>query len=91
MTTEERCEKLKCELAAAKQINGWKLAVVALTVSLLCMVAKESFFMTTANAQLSSAQTKEYFVTGGADGASLWQICEDGKLQWVNRAVARKP
>jgi len=50
MTTEERLEKIEQELAAAKQINRWRLTAVVLAASLLCMVAKEGFFVTLANA-----------------------------------------
>ena len=50
MTTEERLEKVEQELTAAKQINRWKLTAVVLAASLLCMVAKEGFFVTPANA-----------------------------------------
>ena len=105
MTTEERVEKLERELTAAKQINRWKLAFVTLAVSLLCMVAKDISFVTTANAKLArvtkSDETlqREMFVTGNADQACLWreeytvthkgQRTSNSKLVFVNRARAQ--
>jgi len=62
MTTEERLEKIERELIAAKQINRWKLTAVVLAASLLCMVAKDGFFVTPANAGDVDVSSIEYDV-----------------------------